>query len=263
MGQRRREAVRDGLHRGLLTQGFPGGNSAPHVPSAIKLLGPQADTKGSARLGVVRRVAKDEHRRTMKREEGFTVIELLVVIMITSVLLTLGASAIRFFWLGRALHGERDQIFTGLRSAQQQVVSESNPLVFGAWFKVTTPATDDGSVQWGTVRYRPVDGTTPASCTSTGTHRLDGGVQIASASFADTMPGTVTVSDVISLCRTQVPAAAAATDFALFLSRGTATNGCVTLNQPRRDMEDVTVSVGALTGRVERLDEEEADAECA
>lgn len=200
----------------------------------------------------------------MKREEGFTMIELLAVILLTSILLTLGATAIRFFWLGRALHGERDQIFTNLRTIQQQVVSESNPLIFGAWFKVTTPSTDNGSDQWGTVRYRPADPAagTPASCTSTETHRMDGGVQIAEAQFGDVIGGSVAVSDVITLCKTQVSAAASATDFALFLARGTATNGCVTLNQPRRDMDDVTVSVSSLTGRIERLDEAEAATAC-
>jgi prepilin-type N-terminal cleavage/methylation domain-containing protein len=200
----------------------------------------------------------------MKREEGFTLVELLAVIALTSILLTLGATAIRYFWLGRALTGERDQIFTNLRSLQQQVVSESNPLIFGAWFKVTTPSTDNGSTQWGTVRYRPADTAagTAASCTSTATHRMDGGVQISDADFADTMAGSVTVSTVATTCRAQVTASTAATDFALFLPRGTATSGCVTLNQPRRDMEDVTVLVSSLTGRVERLNEDEAAAQC-
>lgn len=200
----------------------------------------------------------------MKREEGFSLVELLAVIAITSILLTLGASAIRYFWLGRALHGERDQIFTNLRTVQQQVVSESNPLVFGAWFKATTPTTDNGTPQWGTVRYRPADAAagTAASCTSTATHRLDAGVQIRSAEFSNTMPGAITVASVMSTCRTQVPSSASATDFAFFLARGTATSGCVTLYQPRRDMEDVTVSVSALTGRIERLDEDEAATAC-
>lgn len=200
----------------------------------------------------------------MKREDGFTLVELLAVIALTSILLTLGVAAIRFFWLGRSLYGERDQVFTNLRTLQQQVVSESNPLVFGAWFKVMTPATDDGSQQWGTFRYRPgtTSPSTPASCTSTGTHRMDGGVQVSSVEFGDSLTGVTSIADVIATCRTQVPSSAAANDFVLFLARGTATSGCVTLTQPRRDMEDLTVKVSSLTGRVERIGEAEAATEC-
>ena len=200
----------------------------------------------------------------MKREDGFTLIELLAVIALTSILLTLGATAIRFFWLGRALHGERDQLFTNLRGLQQQVVSESNPLIFGAWFKETTPATDDGTPQWGTVRYRPADPatSTPASCTSTALHRLDGGVQVESADFVNSLVGVPSISDVITTCMAQVGATAGADDFVFFLARGTATSGCVTLTQPRRDMEDVTVAVSTLTGRVERIPQSEVGTRC-
>ena len=204
----------------------------------------------------------------MKREEGFSLIELLAVIALTSILLTLGATSIRFFWLGRSLYGERDQLFTNLRALQQQVVSESNPLIFGAWFKVTTPATDDGSPQWGTIRYRPPpEGSpagTPGTCTSTAQHRLDGGVQISSVDFADTLVGVSAagVTPVIAQCESQVAAAAAADDFVFFLARGTATTGCVTLTQPRRDMDDVTVAVSTLTGRVERIPQAEVGARC-
>lgn len=200
----------------------------------------------------------------MKREDGFTLVELLAVIALTSILLTLGVSAIRYFWLGRSLYGERDQIFTNMRTLQQQVVSESNPLVFGAWFKVMTPATDDGSRQWGTFRYRPgtTSPVTAATCTSTGTHRMDGAVQVSSVEFGNTLTGVTSVADVIATCRTQIPASALATDFALFLARGTATSGCVTLTQPLREMEDVTVKLSTLTGRVERIGEAEAATEC-
>lgn len=198
----------------------------------------------------------------MKREQGFTLIELLATMALLSILLTLGVSALRFFWLGQSLTRERDEIFTNLRALQQQVVAESNPLVFGAWFKARTPATDDGSDQWGTFRYRP--GTSPV-CTSTGRYRLDGSVQIRSASFADSLPGAPPLTDVVNACLAQVPAASGATDFVFFLARGTATTGCVTLTQPSRDMDDVVVAVSFLTGRVERLteDEAEADPRCA
>lgn len=202
----------------------------------------------------------------MKREDGFTLIELMAVIAIVSVLLTLGVAALRYFWLGRALHGERDQIFTNLRALQQQVVSESNPLVFGAWFKVTTPATYDGTPQWGTVRYKPADATTTpataATCTQTSAHKLDGGVHVSSVDFNDSLAGVTSVSDVIATCKAQVAVSAGATDFMFFLARGTATAGCVTLTQPRREMSDVTVAVGSLTGRVERISQSEVATEC-
>ncbi|MBW3594080.1 MAG: prepilin-type N-terminal cleavage/methylation domain-containing protein [Actinobacteria bacterium] len=205
----------------------------------------------------------------MKREDGFSLIELLAVIALTSILLTLGVTAIRYFWLGRALHGERDQVFTNLRALQQQVVSESNPLVFGAWFKVMTPATDDGTPQWGTVRYRPPpEGSapgTPGTCTSTAQYRLDGTVQVESVNFVDTLVGATDTDDVTSVinqCRIQVPASAGANDFVFFLARGTATTGCVTLTQPARDMADVTVAVSTMTGRVERIDQSEVAARC-
>ena len=198
----------------------------------------------------------------MRNEDGFTLTELLSVMFITSILLALSVGALRYYWLGQSLYAEQDKLFTGLRGMQQQVVSESNPYVFGAWFKVMTPDTDDGSYQWGTVRYTPAAGTTPASCTSTGVTRLRAGVQVTDSDFADSLSGVASVADVIATCRSQVAASTAADDFVFFLARGTATGGCVYLNQPNREIDDLAVWVGPLTGRVERLDEAEAATEC-
>ena len=193
----------------------------------------------------------------MKQEQGFTLVELMATMALLSILMTLGVGALRYYWLGQSLTSERDEIFTNLRGLQQQAVSESNPLVFGAWFKVTTPATDDGSNKWGTFRYNPGDPlatpVVPATCTSTGQYRTSAGVQISAASFSDSLAGT-TVTNVASACGAQIPAASGATDFALFLARGTATDGCVTLTQPNRDMDDVSVQVSQLTGRVEQVE---------
>jgi len=196
----------------------------------------------------------------MKREHGFTLVELLATLALVSVLLTLGVTALRYFWLGQTLTRERDQIFSNLRGIQQQVVSESNPFVFGAWLKESTPTTDDGSDQWGTFRYSPGS---PATCTSTGLHRMGGGVHVTSASFDDTL-ATGAVGPMETACLDQIPAAAGADEFIFFLARGMATSGCVTLRQHNRDMDDVAVAVSALTGRVERLsgDEAAADARC-
>ena len=195
----------------------------------------------------------------MKREDGFTLVELLTTMLLLSLLLTLGVGALRYFFLGQALTNERDEIYTNLRALQQQVVAETNPLVFGAWFRVSTPATDNGGDQWGTFRYDPTPAT--PTCTSTGRYRASGGVQIRSANFSDSLAGA-TVSSVIDRCKASIPQAASATDMVMFLARGTATSGCVTLTQPNRETDDVTVAVSNLTGRVERIEPEEVAARC-
>ena len=191
----------------------------------------------------------------MKREHGFTLVELMATMALLSVLLTLGVGALRYFFLGQALTRERDEIYTNLRALQQQVVAESNPIVLGAWFKVTTPATDTGADHWGTFRFTP-----PSTCTSTGYYRANGGVLVSSAEFSTSLAGA-SVTDVINACD-DIPQAATATDWVLFVARGTATSGCVTLSQPNRDMDDATVAVSNLTGRVERIEPEEVGARC-
>lgn len=194
----------------------------------------------------------------MKREEGFTLIELLATMALLSILLTLGAGALRYFWLGQSLYDKRDEVYTNLRALQQQVVSESNPIIFGAWFQDDT----DTTPQWGTVRVRP--DLSPITCTSTSQFNLTSGVQIESASFVNTLTGITTfnANTLAAACATGVPASAGAADFVFFQARGTATEGCVTLTQPNRDMADVTVAVSTLTGRVERIEQSEVDERC-
>ncbi len=193
----------------------------------------------------------------MKREEGFTLVELLATMALMAVLLTLGVGALRYFWLGQSLYDKRDEVYSNLRALQQQVVSESNPIVIGAWFKTGTPA----GPEWGTVRLSGSSGT--PTCTSTATFNLSGGIEVASASFADTLSGAVP-SDLKAACQSAsgVPASIGATDFVFFLARGTATDGCVTLQQTFREMTDVTVSVSQLTGRVERIEQADVEDEC-
>ena len=191
----------------------------------------------------------------MKREEGFTLVELLATMALMAILLTLGVGALRYFWLGQSLYDKRDEVYTNLRALQQQVVSESNPVVVGAWFKTGTPA----GPEWGAVRLSGTSGT--PTCTSTSTFNLSNGVEVASASFADTLSGA-DPGALKTACAAQVAASVGATDFVFFLARGTATDGCVTLQQPLREMTDVTVSVSQLTGRVERIDQADVEDEC-
>ena len=192
----------------------------------------------------------------MEREEGFTLIELLATMMLLAILLTLGVAAIRNFWMVRSFTGAQDEVATQLRSLQQQAVAESNPLVFGAWFKTT----DASTPQWGLVRYDPGDATTAASCDSTGTRTFDAGVRIADADFSDSIPGLDSAA--VSTCEGQIGAAAGAVDWVFFLARGTATPGCVTITQPNLDRDDIAVSVGSLTGRVEKVRAEDVAAAC-
>ena len=192
----------------------------------------------------------------MDREEGFTLIELLATMTLLAILLTLGVAAIRNFWMVRSFTGAQDQVATQLRALQQQAVAESNPLVFGAWFKTT----DGSAPQWGLVRYDPGGGGTPASCDSTATRTFDSGVRIAGADFSDSIPGLD--PGALATCQAQIGAAAGAVDWVFFLARGTATPGCVTITHPSLERDDIAVSVGALTGRVEKVAAEDVNATC-
>ncbi len=191
----------------------------------------------------------------MKREQGFTLVELLATMALMAVLLTLGAGALRYFWLGQSLYDSRDEVFTNLRALQQQVVSESNPIIIGAWFKTGTIS----GPEWGTVR---LSGTTsPITCTSTAAFDLKSGVRVSSTDFADSL-AEIPIENLEDECASDVPSSAGATDFVFFLARGTATSGCVTLHQELREMDDVTIAVSTLTGRVERISADEVDERC-
>lgn len=197
----------------------------------------------------------------MNRDDGFTLIELLATMMLLSILLTLGAFALRVFWQSRSFTGAQEQIATQLRSLQQQAVSESNPLVFGAWFRTSGGDTD----QWGTVRFDPgadLVATGDDECESTNVGTFDAGVRVSDADFADSLSGAA-VTDIVSACRSQVAASAPAADFVLFLARGTATGGCVTFTQPNLDRDDIGVRVSSLTGRVDTVDAEDVATECS
>jgi prepilin-type N-terminal cleavage/methylation domain-containing protein len=170
--------------------------------------------------------------RASGSERGYTLIEVLVAMALASILVTLGAFALRSYWINRSLEGARAEVGSTLRQLQQQTVSESHPLVFGARF---TP----GSSKWATLRYDPRDGT----CTKIESDNkfLNTAVYVTEASFA-------TAPDVNqSLC----PASGEGTDvFVWFYARGTATPGSLTLAQPQLDRE-LKVTVSGLTSRIE------------
>ena len=181
-------------------------------------------------------------------QAGFSLIELLVVISLTSLLMGLGAFAARQFWFQRALIAGQDIIATQLRGLQQRVISEGVSGRFhGAWF-------DPDSSDWGTVRYQA------GTCTSTGAYQLDAGVEVDSVTVATTAAEVdfTSPTDIAATCRTQLAAVPNGTDvtFVWFLSRGVATETSgshIQIVQPRREDRIEQVRVYGLTGRAEKI----------
>lgn len=179
----------------------------------------------------------------MRRSSGFTLIELLAVMFVTTVLLTLGAGAIRHYWLLHSLENAGEQVVSELRGLQARVVSESHPLVFGAWFKSGASASS-ATTQWGVVRYDPKDASTSLDdeCVQAGSPQVFGtDVYVSQTDFETLNPITQT-------CAAAVPSGA---EIVLFFARGSATSGSVTLTQDLVG-RSTEVSVSPQTGRVTR-----------
>jgi prepilin-type N-terminal cleavage/methylation domain-containing protein len=165
----------------------------------------------------------------MRRDEGFTLIEVLVVSVLIAVVMTLGARAINHYWKLRALKGSAEEVSTELRGLQQDAGSQSHPWVLGAYFKA-------GTNRWGVVRGNINTGT----CTVNGRRTFPAGVTVSTASFVD-----VTTMSLTSNCTT---AAEAGAEVVFFFARGSATSGTVTLSHP--EIGTRTIDVSSLTGRV-------------
>lgn len=168
----------------------------------------------------------------MRREDGFTLSELLIVMLVMSIVLTLGAYSFRRYWQTRSLHGSVDQVATELRGEQQRATSESHPWIWGAWFK-------QGTSRWGVVRANASTG----ACQVKDRRTLSTGVVVSSVSFAD-----VTTPALSSACAT---AAESGAEVVLFFARGTATEGTVSLSHPEVSGGAAkTITVSPITGRV-------------
>jgi prepilin-type N-terminal cleavage/methylation domain-containing protein len=165
-----------------------------------------------------------------RTERGFTVVELLAVMALTLVLLGLGATGLRHYWLVQSLDGAKSSLVSEMRAQQQKAASKSYPFVQGVWFVSGTP-------RWGTVELNAKTNT----CTNTSSRTLDGSVRVASASFTVLAPHTAT-------CRTAAGEAAA--QIAFFYPGGTATQGTVALSSSQMASEPKTLTVSRLTGRV-------------
>lgn len=172
-----------------------------------------------------------------RSESGFTLIEMLVTLMLVSILMTLGALALRQFWFVRSLEGGKGAMITTLRGIQQRVTSASNPLVYGARFA-------NGSSQWELIEFNRVSRACPPIRIADldPDQEFDAGVRISGASFADYVDNG---EDVTALCSEP-----GTTDIAWFFARGSATQGRVTVTQPNLNRSE-SICVAGLTGRVE------------
>jgi Tfp pilus assembly protein FimT len=177
-------------------------------------------------------------------EAGFTLIELMVVSVLTMALLAISVGALRSYWQERALTGGQDQVVTQMREAQSRSVAESYPLVYGIRFL-------KGTSSYGVVRYNSANQT----CQVVNNQSLADGVKVdtAGTDFPDVTTATVA-------CRGATPIPAGATtanyEVVFFYPKGTANATSpnadqVLLSQPGLGRtREITVS--ALTGRVVR-----------
>jgi prepilin-type N-terminal cleavage/methylation domain-containing protein len=173
----------------------------------------------------------------MRNEQGFSLIELMVAMLVASLLMGLGYTAFRSYWLNRGFEGAHTEVITDLRNLQEQTVSESHPIVYGARFKSSgTYTTDSGS--WTLIKYNPNAST---KCTEGRTEELGGGAYVSAATFDP--PPVITAS----LCDGY---GTSGNHFVFFFARGTATEGDLTLRNDQLGKTS-TVRVHELTSRVE------------
>lgn len=176
-------------------------------------------------------------------EAGFSLIELLVVMVLMSIVMTLVFGAGRQLWFRRSLTSARGDVTFALKGLQQKTVAESNPLVYGARLR-------PNATQFTTYRYDPLV-TSGDPCVPTGTQEFSAGVEVATSEFeVYRVGGLSTGPDVASLCDGGAPQT-----YVFFFARGEATAGRVVLRQPRVSSSNTaTIDVFGLTGRVEASD---------
>lgn len=202
----------------------------------------------------------------MQNERGFTLIEVLTAIALAAILLALGASSFRNYWLVRSLNGGAQETQALFRSLQTRVTSESHPLVYGARMPVA------GSQTVGLVKYNPAGGAGGVpTCVQYGTAKLNAtGMSVAAQlTFPDTTYSPTNVSGFgfvasteTNFCRTTgnltsetggtvtSPAVATSDQYVWFYARGTATPGRAQVVVPALAGRSRTVEVAGLTARV-------------
>lgn len=156
-----------------------------------------------------------------------------------SLVLTLGATGFRHYWLLHQLESAQGEVATQLRQTQARVASESHPFIYGARF---TP----GSPAWALVKYNQGTNrlsTADDSCNVDGPARSLGGVEtVAAPASGFTAPQGVDLSKCGGAHSTDV--------FVMFYAKGTATGGKLTLRSATLDRTRA-IHVSSLTSRVE------------
>lgn len=175
-----------------------------------------------------------------RRQEGFTLIELMVAMGLAAILLTLSASTVRNFWLERSLEASVDETVTQLRQTQSRATGESHPLIYGIRFRANSNA-------YSIVRFNPLDQTTVVDdvCEEAGNRTFEDGVVVHAVAFDDG------ASDLMSACSTAASGYATGDDFVFFYARGSATAGTLSLRHSTTG-DIKTIGVLPLTGRVTR-----------
>jgi prepilin-type N-terminal cleavage/methylation domain-containing protein len=173
--------------------------------------------------------------RKVDREAGFSLIELLATMVLLGILLTLGAFALKNFWMRRSLDGSTKQVTAQLRQMQQRAVAESHPLIYGAGFT-------EGSPTYTLLKYDPA--ATLSKCETLTTVALEDGVKVGAGTSFESSPYIA-----LSECDP-----ASGDQFVFFFARGTATKGELNLiheGLAGSSQDTTTISVTNLTGRVE------------
>jgi prepilin-type N-terminal cleavage/methylation domain-containing protein len=180
-----------------------------------------------------------ESLRSSRGEAGFTLTELMAVMLLAVILLSLGAYSVRQYWLRRSLQGAQDQVVAQMRQVQQRSMAETYPMIYGIRFQKDTSS-------WGIVRYNASSQT----CQAVNNLTMSDGVQFESSGtdFPDVTP-TMT-----STCRNAAPSSASY-EVVFFYPKGTtnAASGGSSVTLIQRALPQTNkVTVSPLTGKATR-----------